>query len=130
MAHSSLFPDHVPIVLLTADNEHRHSEIALVATRDHELIRRWAVRHQAEPATGELTASGEATVSVNDGGAGIRFNFPAAGRFRPITWDEWFDNFETHELIFVYERDAPGRSPNYRYRLAKLDALKSGPMLL
>jgi hypothetical protein len=127
---SSLFPDHVPIVLLKADDEHRHSEIAIVATRDHELIRRWAVRHQAEPATGELTASGKATVTVNDGGAGIRFNFPASGRFRPITWDEWFDNFETHELVFVYERDAPGHSPNYRYRLAKLDALKSGPMLV
>jgi hypothetical protein len=128
---SSLLPDPTPIVLLNADNEHRHSEIATVATRDHELIRRWAVRRQAEPATGERTASGDATVRLNDGGAGIRFNFPASGRFRPITWDEWFDHFETHELVFVYERDAPGHSLSYRYRLAKLDALsRSGPTLL
>lgn len=67
---------------------------------------------------------------VNDGGAGIRFNFPAAGRFRPVTWDEWFDNFETHELVFVYERDAPGHPLSYRYRLAKFDALRGGPRLL
>lgn len=127
---SSLLPDDVAIVLLNADNEDRHSEVAIVATRDHELIRRWAARHQAEPATGERTASGDATVVVNDGGAGIRFNFPAAGRFRPITWDEWFDNFETHELVFVYERDAPGHPQSYRYRLAKLDALRGGPRLL
>jgi hypothetical protein len=127
---SSLLPENVPIVLLNADNEHRHSEVATAATRDHELIRKWAVRHQAEPATGERTASGDATVTVRDGGAGIRFNFPASGRFRPITWEEWFDNFETHELVFVYERDAPGHGLNNRYRLAKFEALKSGPMLL
>src|SRR5262245_58912411 len=86
---SSLLPSNVPIVWLSADNDQRHSEIATAATRDHALIRQWAARHQVEPATGERTASGESTVSLNDGGAGIRFNFPAAARFRPITWDEW-----------------------------------------
>jgi hypothetical protein len=44
-----------------------------IGTRDHEMIRRWAARHHAEPATGEATASGPATVDLNDGGAGIRF---------------------------------------------------------
>jgi hypothetical protein len=126
MSDSPLLPATVPIVFLSADNENRHSEVATVATRDHELIRRWAQRRAAEPATGERTASGEATVSVTDGGAGIRFNFPATGRFRPISWDEWFENFETHELVFVYERDAPGQSLSYRYRLTKHDALGIG----
>jgi hypothetical protein len=121
-----LLPEHVPIVLLNADNEDRHSDVTTVATRDHELIRKWAARHHAEPATGERTASGDASVTVNDGGAGIRFNFPAAARYRPILWDEWFDNFENHELVFVYERDAPGKPLSYRYRLAKLEALRSG----
>jgi hypothetical protein len=126
MSDSPLLPENVPIVLLSADNENRHSEVATVATRDHELIRRWAKRRQAEPATGERTASGEATVSVTDGGAGIRFNFPATGRFRPISWDEWFENFEAHELVFVYERDTPGHSLSYRYRLTKRDSLGNG----
>jgi hypothetical protein len=72
-------------------------------TRDHTIIRQWATLRQAEPATGEATASGPATVEVNEGGAGIRFNFPAAARFRPITWEEWFENFERHRLTFVYE---------------------------
>jgi hypothetical protein len=126
MSDSPLLPATVPIVLLSADDENRHSEVATVATRDHELIRRWAQRREAEPATGERTASGEAKVSVTDGGAGIRFNFPATGRFRPISWDEWFENFEGHDLVFVYERDAPGHSLSYRYRLAKRDALGSG----
>jgi hypothetical protein len=119
-----------PVVLLTTDNETRHPAVAVAATRDHQLIRRWAAQHQAEPATGETTASGPGTLDVNDGGAGIRFNFPAAGRFRPITWDEWFDNFETHELVFVYDRDTDGRGASYRYKLLKMEALQGGTALL
>jgi antitoxin HicB len=29
--------------------------------------------------------------------------FPGLGRFRPITWEEWFENFFRHELVFVFE---------------------------
>jgi hypothetical protein len=75
----------------------------VVATTDHDEITAWAARHRAEPATGQATASGPATIAVNDGGAGIRFNFPGFARLRPISWDEWFDNFERHDLVFVYE---------------------------
>jgi hypothetical protein len=81
-----------------------------IATRDHEAIRRWGARHRAEPATGEATVSGPATLHVRDGGAGIRLNFPGAGRFRPITWDEWFENFERHHLTFVYEEEIADRA--------------------
>ena len=127
---SSLVPGVTSIVLLTTDNEDRHPGIAVGATRDHQLIQRWAEQHQAQPATGEETASGAGTVHVNDGGAGIRFNFPAASRFRPIAWDEWFDNFETHELVFVYDRDTAGGNQSYRYKLVKMDTLRGGPVLL
>jgi len=81
-----------------------------IETRDHEAIRRWAARHHAEPATGEATATGPATVQLRDGGAGIRFNFPAVGRFRPISWDEWFEHFERHDLVFVYEEEVADRA--------------------
>ena len=70
-----------------------------------------------EPATGEDTYSGPATVDVQDGGVGIRFNFPAVGKFRSISWDEWFSNFRQFDLLFVYQRDAPGSSQNARYRI-------------
>jgi hypothetical protein len=83
--------------------------VRIAATTDHEQIRRWAARHGAQPATGQATASGPATVDINDGGAGIRFNFPGFAPLRAITWDEWFNNFERHDLLFVYEeadRDA------------------------
>jgi len=81
-----------------------------IGTRDHDVIRRWAARHHAEPGTGEATASGPATVHLHDEGAGIRFNFPGAGRFRPISWDEWFENFDRHQLTFVYEEETPDRA--------------------
>jgi hypothetical protein len=85
---------------------------AIVATDDEALIRDWAKGHAAEPATGEATASGPATVIVTDGDAGVRFNFPGAARFRAISWEEWFGNFHGHNLLFVYERDDP--SGTYR----------------
>jgi hypothetical protein len=73
------------------------------ATRDHDEIRRWAACHKAEPATGEATGSGPAVLDIKDGGAGIRFNFPGFARLRGIDWEEWFDNFDRHRLLFVYE---------------------------
>ena len=81
-----------------------------LATRDKQLIREWAARHRAEPATGEATPSGPATIHVNDGGAGIRFNFPAAAPYRPISWEEWFDNFDRYRLIFIYDEDVAHRA--------------------
>lgn len=90
----------------------------VVFTRDRQVIRNWADERKAEPATGEATRSGPATVSVNDGGAGVRFNFPGAGAFRPISWDEWFTNFETHECAFVFDNDSSSPT-SHRYRIVK-----------
>jgi hypothetical protein len=120
---SPLLPDVSRIALVTADDEYRDPNARVAATRDHALIRRWAEAHHAEPATGERTPSGPTTVDVNDGGAGIRFNHPGVGRFRPITWDEFFDNFDEHGLAFVYERETAGKSASSRYRFVKFESL-------
>lgn len=122
----SLLPDNDPVRRVDAHSSTEHPPGAVLATDDHELIRQWAARHDAEPATGEATQSGPATLDVKDEGTGIRFNFPAAGRFRPITWDEWFDNFTRHDLMFVFERDAPERTPTARYRLVPRKKLLEG----
>lgn len=89
------------------------SQVRALATKDHDVIRTWAERHGADPATGEATSSGPATVTVKDGGAGIRFNFPGFARFRPITWAEWFENFDLHELTFVFEEEVADRAYEY-----------------
>jgi hypothetical protein len=116
MPRRSLLPDDDRIRVDRNGSMEPASE-GIMVTDDHELIRQWAARHDAEPATGEATQSGPATRDVQDGGAGIRFNFPGAALYRPITWDEWFRNFTQHDLMFVYEEDVPGRLPSMRYRL-------------
>ena len=120
----SLLQDEDPIRRVDLLSATEQPPGAVVATADHELIREWAARHDAEPATGEATESGPPTLDVQDGGAGIRFNFPAAARFRPITWEEWFQNFTRYDLMFVYERDVPGQRPSLRYRLLPRQKLR------
>jgi hypothetical protein len=82
-----------------------------VATRDRDVIRRWALKRGAEPATGE------GVVSVNDGGAPVRFNFPGSSRYRPLSWEEWFERFEADHFTFVYEDSAEDGSMSNRYRI-------------
>ena len=124
MPRHSLLPDDDPIRRVDRHSSTEQRSGGVMATEDHELIREWAARHDAEPATGEATRSGPATLDMRDGGAGIRFNFPAAARFRPISWDEWFQNFTQHGLMFVYEDDGPGESPSARYRLVPRQTLE------
>jgi hypothetical protein len=104
------FPDQGAASVRAADIQPDAKADRRLATRDKELIRSWAARHGAEPATGEATPSGPATIDVNDGGAGIRFNFPGAAPFRPISWNEWFDNFDRYRLVFVYDEDVAHRA--------------------
>jgi hypothetical protein len=108
--HTLSIPEAGAVSVPTAQVEPRAIAGQSVATRDHGLIRAWAARHGAEPATGEASASGPATINVNDGGVGIRFNFPGAGRFRPISWTEWFAHFDRYRLTFVYEEEIADRA--------------------
>jgi hypothetical protein len=89
-----------------------HLDKHLAGTRDARLVRAWADYHGAEPATGEATASGPATVNVNDQGSGLRFNFPGAARFREVTWDEWLAHFDETGMVFVFEITPPAGTPS------------------
>ena len=91
----------------------------VVFTRDHAVIKEWAAKHRAEPATGEATRSGPATVNVQDGGAGIRFNFPGTSLFRPISWDEWLANFDGHDCAFVFDNEDGDAPLSNRYRIVR-----------
>ena len=116
-----LLPSQGTVPLVTSGTQTADRSTGSVATRDHTLSRRWAAQHDAEPATGEATASGpSASMSVRDGGAGIRFNFPGVGRFRGISWEEWLEHFDLHELVFVYEEpEQQGQSTSAHYRIVR-----------
>lgn len=107
---SKITPSPLGFSTRAADRLRAHSGTRALITTDHDVIRQWAARHSAEPATGEATASGPATVAVNDGGAGIRFNFPGVARFRPISWEEWFEHFERHGLAFAFDEEVRDRA--------------------
>jgi hypothetical protein len=119
-SNGPLLPQQKRVPLVTAASEGPDAAQGPVATRDPELIRRWAADRQATPATGEASASGPLTVDVRDGGAGIRFNFPALSRFRDITWEEWFENFRQHDLTLVFEEHTADGTRSNRYRLIRL----------
>jgi len=96
----------------------------LVSTRDHQVIWKWARAREAEPATGSESPSGPASsLKVADGGSALRFNFPSLSRFRQIKWSEWFEHFDQHGLVFVYDKDDPTRQPSNRYRIVRAEDL-------
>jgi hypothetical protein len=119
-----LLPKLPPSRTVSSVDETTNGATPVVFTRDHAVIKRWAAARHAEPATGEATDSGPATVNVNDGGAGIRFIFPGTSAFRPITWEEWLENFDSHQCAFVYD-DESEEPRSSRYRIVKADDWKA-----
>jgi hypothetical protein len=116
MNDGSMIQPALRVAVVDAQDEDRAPDVRTRATRDRALIQRWALARRAEPATGERTSSGAGTIDVRDGDAGIRFNFPGYAPYRPISWDEWFENFDRHRLMFVFERDVPGQPLGHRWR--------------
>jgi hypothetical protein len=117
-----LLPQQHRVPVVSAGSEPSATDSRTVATRDHDVIKKWAEKRQAVPATGEASPSGAATsVSVKDGGAGIRFNFPGAALFRPISWQEWLGHFDEKGLTFVYEEALADGQPSARYRLVRME---------
>jgi hypothetical protein len=119
------------VAFVDLSTEHRLPDVRTRATRDRALIQEWARRRGAEPATGEGSPSGDRRpLDVNDGDAGIRFNFPGFAPFRPISWTEWFDNFERFDLTFVFEIDEDGQPYLNRWRLRPTSELSGNVVLV
>ena len=60
MSNEPLLPDRCHIPTVRRENTPSR-DATVVSTRDHQVIREWAERVGAEPATGEATSSGPAT---------------------------------------------------------------------
>ena len=123
MNDEPLLPIHLQqrVTRVTRD-EPADDRSTVLATRDHAVIQEWAARVSAVPATGESTESGPASsLSVNDGGSGLRFNFPGIARFREISWTEWLDHFNRHDLTFVFENPRGHQPPSARFRLVRTE---------
>lgn len=89
-------------------DEHEDRPGQTLATRSHEVIRRWAEERKAKPATVEGTE--------REGRPGVlRMNFPGYGEsLREIKWEEWFRPFDERQLVFLYqEHTSNGEQSNF-----------------
>lgn len=97
-----------------AEEEDREGQT--LVTRDHDVIRQWAERRRAEPATVAGTEHGD-HLGV------LRFDFPGYGgqSLEKVSWDEWFNTFDGRGLNFIYqEHKADGGDSNF-FRLENPD---------
>jgi hypothetical protein len=95
---------------ITAVGQHADEWAQTLFTRDPDVIRAWALERAAEPALGTGTAR------AIDGGSHLRLEFPGMTQLEPLSWADWFREFEIHGLIFAFrERREDGRlSQDYR----------------
>src|SRR3954462_2920947 len=75
------------------------------ATTDHQVIRRWIETHKGHPSVVR------ATEGTRAGSAGIlRADFePAEESLEEISWDDFFDTFDSNNLAFLYQDEKQSR---------------------
>ncbi|MBX6341750.1 MAG: hypothetical protein IRY97_04775 [Thermomicrobiaceae bacterium] len=83
---------------MTSPDEHEDHPGQTLATRSHEVIKRWAEERNATPATVPGTEHG------NRPGV-LRFDFPGYGgqELQHISWDDWFTTFDERNLVFLFQ---------------------------
>ncbi|MDP9309563.1 MAG: hypothetical protein M3R24_01480 [Chloroflexota bacterium] len=93
-------------------DEHADRDGQSLATRSHEVIRRWAEERDARPAT--VPATGP-----EDRAGVLRFNFPGYGgqSLEEISWEEWFQPFDERQLVFLYQEQKSDASQSNFFRL-------------
>lgn len=93
------------------DHEDRNGQS--LATRNHDVIRKWARARKAVPSTvGDTEGGDEAGV--------LRIDFPGYGgkRLKKIDWDAWFDTFDKRKLVFLFQEHKKDGSTSTFFKLA------------
>ncbi len=74
-------------------------------TIDHDVIRKWAEKRGAVPASVEGTEHGKESAGL------LRFDFePKDAKLHPVDWDAFFGKFEESKLAFLFqEKTADGK---------------------
>lgn len=101
---------------IESPDEHEEYAGQTLATRSHDVIRRWAEERNATPATVE--GSGP-----EDRAGVLRFDFPGYGgeRLTPIDWDAWFEPFDQRELVFIFQEHLKDGSQSNFFQLENPD---------
>ncbi|MFP5311403.1 MAG: hypothetical protein ACLGH7_03180 [Actinomycetes bacterium] len=93
---------------VTSTDDEPEREGRSLATTHHEVIRQWAEERDGVPATVEGTEHGD-HLGV------LRIDFGRKDdKLRHISWDEWFDTFDSRKLNFIYqEQRSDGTQSNF-----------------
>ena len=96
---------------VTSTDDEPEREGRSLATTHHEVIREWAEARGARPATVEGTEHGD-HLGV------LRFDFgEPTDRLREVSWDEWFETFDSRQLNFIYQETRSDGSQSNFFRL-------------
>jgi hypothetical protein len=74
-------------------------------TTDHDEIRKWVEARGGQPAHVKGT-------EYRDDPGVLRIEYPGfrgSEKLEPLTWDDWFEAFDEHQLAFLYDPDPKSR---------------------
>ncbi|HEY8188984.1 MAG TPA: hypothetical protein VIF64_23150 [Pyrinomonadaceae bacterium] len=89
-------------------------------TTDHEKIRQWVEERGGHPARVKGTDKG-------DGGGLLRIDYPGYSgedTLETITWEEFFEAFESNNLAFLYQDETKGGKESRFSKLIDRDTEK------
>ena len=97
-------------------DEHEEHHGQTLATRSHEVIKRWAEERKAVPATVPGTNRG-------DREGVLRFNFPGYGgdRLEEISWEQFFKTFDERDLIFLFQEHMKAGNQSNFFHLERVE---------
>lgn len=93
---------------VTSTEDEPEREGRSLATTHHEVIRQWAEERNGVPATVEGTEHGDhlGVLRIDFGGEN--------DKLRHISWEEWFETFDSRGLNFIYqEQRSDGQQSNF-----------------
>lgn len=85
---------------ISGHDQHQDRKGQSLATRNHDVIMRWAEERKAAPATVASTRHG-GRIGV------LRLDFEGQGsdRLQHVSWDEWFKTFDERNLVMLYQEN-------------------------
>jgi hypothetical protein len=93
---------------VTSTEDEPEREGRSLVTTHHEVIRQWAEERDGVPATVEGTEHGDhlGVLRIDFGGEN--------DKLRHISWEEWFETFDSRGLNFIYqEQRSDGQQSNF-----------------
>lgn len=93
-------------------NEHEDHNGQSLATKNQDVIKRWAEERGAKPATVPGTERDERP-------GVLRFDFPGYGgqSLKEVSWDDWFWTFNERDLTFLFQEHLKNGNQSNFFRL-------------